>query len=202
MAPPLSESTTEENKRQKVEENTNNDPIKFPEVHQLLKLLKTPPSTDFDLTCMTKLDLFNCGLSTLPSCLPDALPNLSIAFLSNNQFTEIPAVIGACQNLQMVAFKSNGLTSIHPDALQSQLRWLILTDNKLTKLPDTLGRCKILQKFMLSGNLLTQLPDSISDCHNLELIRLSSNQLEEVCTCTGTCTMLLEFVNGILRRQF
>jgi len=80
----------------------------------------------------------------------------------------------------MVAFKANHLTSIHPDALQPQLRWLILTDNNLTKLPDTIGRCTRLQKFMLSGNQLTELPDSIANCTNLELIRLSCNQLEKV----------------------
>jgi len=68
--------------------------------------------------------------------------------------------------------------SIHPDALQSQMRWLILTDNALESIPSTIGRCKILQKLMLSGNKLKTLPKEISKCTNLELVRLASNQLQ------------------------
>jgi Leucine-rich repeat (LRR) protein len=69
---------------------------------------------------------------------------------------------------------------IHPDALQPQLRWLILTGNHITDLPETLGRCEKLQKLMLSGNELTFLPESINKLRRLELVRLACNQLEEV----------------------
>lgn len=69
---------------------------------------------------------------------------------------------------------------IHPDALQPQLRWLILTGNNITELPETLGRCENLQKLMLSGNELTSLPESINKLRSLELVRLACNQLEEV----------------------
>lgn len=79
----------------------------------------------------------------------------------------------------MVSFKSNGMKRIHPDALQPQLRWLILTDNQIDEMPKEIGRCVILQKCMLSGNSLRSLPDEISNCTNLELIRLASNQLQE-----------------------
>jgi Leucine-rich repeat (LRR) protein len=82
--------------------------------------------------------------------------------------------------LQMVSFKSNGLVSIHADALQSQLRWLILTDNQLSYIPSTIGRCIKLQKLMLSGNKLTGLPEEISNCQKLELVRLASNSLDKV----------------------
>lgn len=162
----------------KASSEDTNDGLK--EVHQLLSLSsKVRPNEILDLGSLTKLDLPGCHLSKLPDALPTVLPNLSILFLSNNDFEQVPPVIGACKKLQMVAFKANKLTSIHPEALQSQLRWLILTDNKISVLPDTIGRCKKLQKFMLSGNLLSELPHSISLCHNLELIRLSSNRLEK-----------------------
>lgn len=80
----------------------------------------------------------------------------------------------------MVSFKDNGMTSIAPDALQPQMRWLILTGNQLTALPDTIGRCHKLQKLMLSGNRLSTLPSTISGCTSLELVRLACNQLTEV----------------------
>lgn len=134
--------------------------------------------SSFDLLSLTKVDLFNCGLSLLPSNLPEILPNLSVLFLTNNNFSILPEVVGRCSNLQMVAFKNNGMKEIHPDALQSQMRWLILTGNQLTELPESIGRCTKLQKLMLSGNLLRELPSSISNLSNLELIRLSCNHLE------------------------
>ena len=84
----------------------------------------------------------------------------------------------------MVSFKDNGMKAIHPDSLQPQLRWLILTGNELTTLPETIGRCKKLQKLMLSGNRIKTLPDSMGACENLELVRLACNQLEKVSQCS------------------
>lgn len=136
-----------------------------------------------DASSITKLDLSNRNLSTLPNNLPEILPNLSILFLSNNAFAELPAVIGRCKNLQMVAFKNNEMTTIHPDALQAQLRWLILTNNRITEIPIEIGRCQRLQKLMLSGNQIERLPTTMSQCKNLELVRLASNRLVEPPMC-------------------
>jgi hypothetical protein len=54
-----------------------------------------------DFGVLTKLNLPNCGLSSLPSCLPDILPNLSVLFMPKNKFEELPSVIGSCPNLQV-----------------------------------------------------------------------------------------------------
>ena len=83
--------------------------------------------------------------------------------------------------MQMVSFKNNNMISIHPDSLQKQLRWLILTGNKISSIPNTIGRCCKLQKLMLSGNALSEIPKDIENCKNLELVRLACNQLQEVC---------------------
>jgi tRNA A-37 threonylcarbamoyl transferase component Bud32 len=144
-----------------------------------LAKLDVPLPISFPWNDVHTLNLTNCGLSTLPIGFEKAFPQLSILFLSNNQFQQVPEVIGKCPHLQMVAFKSNQLTSIHPEALQAQLRWLILTDNQITTIPDTIGRCTRLQKCMLSGNQIHTLPDTMAQCTNLELIRLASNQLKE-----------------------
>lgn len=130
-----------------------------------------------DLESLTKLNLPGCGLSSLPSNFQSQLPNLSILFCPNNHFKELPPVIGSCPRLQMVSFKSNGMLSIHPDSLQPQLRWLILTDNSLTTIPPEIGRLPLLQKLMLSGNQIKEIPSEISNCRNLELVRLASNKL-------------------------
>lgn len=147
------------------------------ELFEFLSLGQIPIEPNINLENITKLNLFDCGLSHLPRSLPSALPNLSILFCSKNNFEHVPAIIGDCSKLQMVAFKSNRITSIDPEALRPQMRWLILTDNEITSLPSSIGKCTILQKLMLSGNKLTDLPAEIGQCKNLELVRLSSNQL-------------------------
>lgn len=88
--------------------------------------------------------------------------------------------MGQCSKLQMVSFKDNGMKRVHPDALQPQLRWLILTGNAIETIPETIGRCSKLQKLMLSGNALKVLPESIDKLTSLELIRLACNDLQEV----------------------
>jgi tRNA A-37 threonylcarbamoyl transferase component Bud32 len=135
-------------------------------------------------TQIVKLDLGQGHqLSALPSAMPLYLPNLSILFLSNNQFVEMPAVLSEFPSLQMIAFKSNGIKTIHPDVFipQSPIRWLILTNNHLTSLPDSIQHCTKIQKFMLSGNQITHLPpcDCVKQWQSLELIRLACNQLTE-----------------------
>ena len=60
------------------------------------------------------------------------------------------------------------------------MEWLILTDNQLNQLPNSIGLLTNLKKCMLAGNQLTSLPDSMKNCRNLELIRLAANQFTEL----------------------
>lgn len=122
------------------------------------------------------LDLSGNQLSQLPDNLAD-LVNLKIIFCSNNLFTEVPTVLANCPKLEMIGFKSNQITTFAENALPLNTRWLILTDNQLTKLPNSIGDLKQLQKCMLAGNQLTEIPKTIQYCTKLELLRLSANQL-------------------------
>lgn len=135
------------------------------------------PTEIFELAdTLEILDLSGNCLSQLPDDL-NRLHKLKIIFCSNNQFTELPSVLGRCPNLSMVGFKSNLIKQVDASALPKNLRWLILTDNKIKQLPEELGLCSKLQKLMLSGNCLTELPKSLNNCRQLELIRIASNQL-------------------------
>lgn len=125
------------------------------------------------------LDLSNNKLSELPDDF-DRLQNLRILFLTSNAFTAIPAILARCPKLEMISFKSNKLTQFDEDVLPLDTRWLILTDNQLTGLPDSMGKLHRLQKLALAGNCLTQLPESMAQCKNLELARLSANQFSEM----------------------
>jgi len=146
----------------------------------------------------TRIDL-SCGLTEFPreifeladtlevlnltgnrlSELPDDLPRLSklkILFCSANEFRQLPAVVGRCPALEMIGFKSNRIGSV--TELPPSLRWLILTDNRLERLPASLGRCTRLQKLMLAGNRLTELPEEMAACRALELVRLAANRFQ------------------------
>jgi Leucine rich repeat/Protein kinase domain len=130
---------------------------------------------------MTKLDLSNAGITSLPDSLPQVLPALSILFASNNYITAFPSVLSQCQQLRMIAFKSNQMNAVPSNSFPvATLQWLILTNNLIAHLPaDDIKQCSKLQKLMLSGNQLSQLPASISQCRSLELVRLASNNLQE-----------------------
>ena len=125
------------------------------------------------------LDLTGNQLSKLPDNLAD-LVNLKILFCSNNLFTEVPTVLANCSKLEMIGFKSNQIKTFAENALPLNTRWLILTDNQLNTLPDSIGDLKKLQKCMLAGNQLSEIPKTIQHCSNLELLRLSANQLTQL----------------------
>ena len=125
------------------------------------------------------LDLSGNKLSDIPQEIRK-LKKLKIAFFSNNSFTKLPSAFKECSNLYMLGFKANQIDAFDEDILPLSVSWLILTDNKLTKLPFSMGKLARLQKFAVAGNRLTQLPETMKECKNLELIRLSANNLEEI----------------------
>lgn len=145
------------------------------------------PEEIYDLAdSLEILDLSGNALHTLPDDL-SRLPKLSILFCSNNQFTELPAVLGRCAQLEMVGFKTNHIRHVPEAALPPKLRWLILTDNQISALPEAIGACRRLQKLALAGNQLRALPDSLAQCERLELLRISANQLSAL--PAWLCTM-------------
>jgi len=122
------------------------------------------------------LNLSGNALHSLPDDL-GRLRHLRVLFCSDNRFTELPASIGQCRQLDILGFKANQIRHVPAEALPPSLRWLILTDNCIEQLPDTLGECAGLQKLMLAGNRLHHLPATLAACTQLELLRISANRL-------------------------
>ncbi|MDO6621169.1 MULTISPECIES: leucine-rich repeat-containing protein kinase family protein [unclassified Shewanella] len=122
------------------------------------------------------LDLSNNRLSSLPDEF-EQLQQLKILFLSFNCFTDIPDVIAKCPKLEMIGFKANQITTVAEDCFPVDTRWLILTDNNIEQLPQSIGKLHRLQKFAMAGNKLNNLPPSMSQCTSLELLRISANEL-------------------------
>lgn len=138
--------------------------------------LTTFPTEIFDLAdSLEILNLSGNQLSSLPDDLTK-LKKLKIIFCSDNQFTHLPEVLGAFEHLNMVGFKANKIRHCPAAAISEKLRWLILTDNALEKIPINIGNCLHMQKLMLAGNQLNVLPENLLGCENLELLRISANQ--------------------------
>ena len=124
------------------------------------------------------LDLSHNALSSLPDELAQ-LTKLKVIFAGQNNFEHLPKVLGKLPHLEMIGFKSNKIKQVAEESLPAQLRWLILTDNLVETLPNSLGERPRLQKLALSGNQLTHLPQTLAQAHNLELVRISANKLTE-----------------------
>tara|TARA_R110002126_G_scaffold206886_1_gene353983 strand:- start:13787 stop:15088 length:1302 start_codon:yes stop_codon:yes gene_type:complete len=125
------------------------------------------------------LDLSENNLTQLPSTIV-LLKKLRIVFFENNKFTEFPKILAELPSLTMIGFKSNQIHTIPENAFPPLLRWLILTNNNLKRLPKSIGKCMYLQKFPVAGNLIEELPLEMANCHNLELLRISSNKLKTI----------------------
>ncbi|QEM13605.1 leucine-rich repeat-containing protein kinase family protein [Mucilaginibacter rubeus] len=146
---------------------------------KLSEQLSSFPAEIFELAdTLEYLDLSANKLSSLPADF-GRLKKLKIFFCSENQFTVLPEVLGDCPLLDIVGFKSNRIETVPPASVNPNLRWFILTNNSITKLPAEIGNCSRMQKLMLAGNKLTELPASLANCRNLELLRISANQLNE-----------------------
>jgi len=125
------------------------------------------------------LDLSDNKLTSLPESIAQ-LKHLRIIFFARNNFTEFPSILAKCPNLNMIGFKSNQIKTVPEQAFPPLLNWLILTDNKIEKLPKSIGDCMLLQKCALAGNLIEELPIEMKACVNLELIRFSANKLKSI----------------------
>ena len=156
-----------------------------------------------DLRRVTTLDLSNSNLTSFPTALFSVSETLSFLnlggnrisglpstmgsfthlhtlFFAGNAFTTVPEVLGSLPALTMLSFKSNAVASVPPSSLAPSLNWLILTDNVISELPDSIGACIGMRKLMLANNRLSSLPPSMAKLKALELLRLAANRFDSL----------------------
>ncbi|MFB9052283.1 leucine-rich repeat-containing protein kinase family protein [Formosa undariae] len=142
--------------------------------------LKTFPEEILELAdTLEVLDLSDNQLASIPEWISQ-FKKLRIIFFARNKFTEYPVILAQCPELNMIGFKTNQIQTVAGHGFPPKLNWLILTDNKIEKLPKSIGDCTLLQKCALAGNRIETLPKEMSNCKNLELLRISANRLKEI----------------------
>lgn len=133
---------------------------------------------------LSTLQFLNLGknpLSALPATFV-GLTSLRILFFLGCEFTAVPELLGRMPSLYMLSFKANKVREVPAASLSPTLGWLILSDNQIERLPDTIGACVGMRKLLLAGNRLTSegLPESMANMRQLELLRLADNRLDRV----------------------
>ncbi|AOX00087.1 GTPase [Moorena producens PAL-8-15-08-1] len=121
--------------------------------------------------------------------------SLSRAFFyyDGYQLNEILTEIFNLSQLKVLDLSVNKLTML-PESIGklTNLTQLYLSSNLLTILPESIGKLTNLTQLYLNSNLLTILPESIGKLTNLTQLYLSNNQLITVPESIGKLTKLFE----------
>lgn len=88
-------------------------------------------------------------------------------------------------------FSNNQLTEL-PESVGKciNLEYLWCNNNYLTYLPETLGNCSKLRYLWCNNNRLTYLPDTLGNCSLLQQVACRFNELTELPDTLGNCSQL------------
>ncbi|XP_050466544.1 leucine-rich repeat protein 1 [Cataglyphis hispanica] len=113
------------------------------------------------------------------------LQSLRFLDLSNNKISFLPKELGTLPHLQALDLSYNNLGKsvqskwawLEQIALRSNLNFLNLSNNLLTKLPTQIGWLKALKELKIRDNMLRQLPQNIGTLNKLQLLDVAKNNL-------------------------
>ncbi|XP_026757386.2 leucine-rich repeat and calponin homology domain-containing protein isoform X2 [Galleria mellonella] len=134
-----------------------------------------------------ELKLSGRKLREFPKPVKFDLSDTVVADLSKNRFSEVPDEVTTYVYLEKLLLSQNIIKSV-PDSvggLQS-LTYLDLSSNQLTELPREV--CQMpLQVLLLQDNMLTNLPKEIGKMTSLAELDASNNRLTQVPMTLGDC---------------
>src|SRR5260370_4797665 len=111
--------------------------------------------------------------------------------LSDRGIAELPNQIGKLVDLQIILLDNNRLTSLPESMCQLlNLQWLSLGDNLFNAFPPSIGNLPQLHELWLNGNRISQLPQTVAELANLQRIKLERNRLKTLPPSVATMRRL------------
>lgn len=132
------------------------------------------------------LDISACELSEVPSSAFSICKVLQkkVLILHNNELRSMlprGCDINTLATLKVLDLHENKLTSLPEDLGKlSSLQILNVEKNRLKALPDCIGDLRFLQTLNVKGNCLTELPSSVGSLSSLRTLDLSDNNIVQL----------------------
>uniref|UniRef100_A0A224Z3K2 Leucine-rich repeat and calponin homology domain-containing protein 1 n=1 Tax=Rhipicephalus zambeziensis TaxID=60191 RepID=A0A224Z3K2_9ACAR len=143
--------------------------------------LKELPSyaAKYDLRDIVHADLSKNRLSELPAELC-GLVLLEHLDCHSNVLRVVPACVSALQALSYLDLSRNQLSVLPVALCHLPLAVLLVSNNRLAKLPEEMGKMRSLMDLDMSCNELSQLPPGIGELQALRSLRVRRNHLSEL----------------------
>uniref|UniRef100_A0A8W7K810 Calponin-homology (CH) domain-containing protein n=1 Tax=Anopheles albimanus TaxID=7167 RepID=A0A8W7K810_ANOAL len=105
------------------------------------------------------------------------LPFLERLLVYHNTIRSVPETIRGLHSLTYLDLRNNQLSVLPREVCTLPLQVLLVSNNRLTTLPDEFGRMEKLTELDAACNQITHLPGRMGDLRNLRSLNLRSNQL-------------------------
>ncbi|OAY74496.1 Plant intracellular Ras-group-related LRR protein 1 [Ananas comosus] len=142
--------------------------------------LDSLPNPPINLSIITKLDLSNNNLESIPESLTARLLNVAVLDVRSNQLKSLPNSIGCLSKLKVLNelnVNFNKLAKL-PDTIGfelTNLKRLSVNSNKLAFLPYSTSHMTSLKHLDARLNSLRSLPDGLENLIRLETLNVSQN---------------------------
>lgn len=136
--------------------------------------ISTLPQLNPMLKTLTYLNLSFNDFRTIPIMVFE-IENLEVLKLRNNPIREIPYEIGQLTRLKTLVMSFCMLSDLPPSLFTLPVKYLDLSYNKLTFLPNEIRHLKRLRALNLEGNQLAALPCGMLKLRELRYLRVINN---------------------------
>ncbi|KAL0333586.1 UNVERIFIED_CONTAM: Plant intracellular Ras-group-related LRR protein 6 [Sesamum angustifolium] len=167
-------------RRKVVEEDGEDNKLEIVDLSGMC--LEAVPNLPLNLAIISKLDLSNNNLQSIPESLTARLLNVVVLDVRSNQLNSLPNSIGCLSKLKVLNVSGNFLHSL-PRTVENcrSLEELNANFNKLSQLPDTIGfELQNLKYLYVNSNKLSFLPHSTSHLTNLRVLDVRLNCLRSL----------------------
>eukprot|EP00730_Choanoeca_flexa_P017029 TRINITY_DN8148_c0_g1_i1.p1 TRINITY_DN8148_c0_g1~~TRINITY_DN8148_c0_g1_i1.p1 ORF type:complete len:511 (+),score=92.52 TRINITY_DN8148_c0_g1_i1:156-1688(+) len=127
-------------------------------------------------TSLESLKILHHALRKLPVAVLN-VTTLTALDLSHNEFSGVPLELNQLTGLVSLKLADNQLSAWPVKLTLPALRRLDLSNNRLTSLPRSIAKYKLLESLLLDNNQLKYIPSAIARLKRLRILKLAHNQL-------------------------